>query len=245
MIRMLVVSVLLLALGLSSALAGDEITASRISSTEIESLQDSREDCMVGNPNVRGWAIETYLETPQTYNYLFNTPDDCGCPLGYEISSVTSYLFFREDDIPAAIVMAVDLREANWDENLLCFVPGNEICVSEPVTFEVTIDDFQFGLPAQYRFDLPVTCGCVAKEFEYFLSVRYLNEIPGDDPGLVLDAVPLACTSYRSSISGWEDLFEVGFNNWGSLWIRAEADCCEFPVGNQDATWGKLKSIFR
>ena len=59
--------------------------------------------------------------------------------------------------MPATIIMAVDLREANCDENLLCFVPGDEICVSDPVTFEITADDFPFGLPGQFLFTLPIT----------------------------------------------------------------------------------------
>ena len=208
--------------------------------------EPSRQDCYVGNLNAPVWAISGWFTGAEEYKFLFWPWETCGCPLGFWTTSVHIYLQFSSSLVyPIVFPIIVDLEDGIWFDP--CWWPGEMDCQS--AEYEVTID-----APGLYDIAIPIMdeCACSYMYWStsvpgypwgpYLISVYFPILFSAD---LVTDDVPTPCTVYNDWGSGWVDLYDYGFSDYGNVIMYAEADCCEFPVAEQPATWGSVKSLYR
>jgi hypothetical protein len=242
--RRIMIPCLLLVLLAGGAL-GRDVVVTRIgdvTATPLHMGEALRGDCLMGNLNPPAYAITDWIWGAEGYKYLFYPPEYACCPpgWGFRVELVHMYVQFGAEDVPAAFEVFVDLEDALWDPASGCWVPGIEDCVS-PV-FSVTID-----VPGLYDIAIPLFdyCECAFMDFWYFLSFHFVTAFPsGMEPDAVSDQFPFGCTSYNDYGAGWLDLVN-GFGWPGEILIWADVFCCDFPIGIEPQTWGRVKTMYR
>jgi hypothetical protein len=203
---------------------------------------DAAGACVLGNLNPGYWAIGDWIWGAEKYKYLFYADQtDCSaCGQGFTVESVTLYVQFGTEDVPVTFDARVDFEEAAWDDQLGCWVPGPEICVSS--SYSITINQ-----PGGYLLTLPMdtACACAAFGYWYGISFEFLTAFnSGMEPDLITDNYPVGCTSWNDYGAGWEDLV-TGFGFPGEIIMYADMTCCPDPVPAERDTWGSIKSMFR
>ncbi len=227
-----------------AATAKDTYQARRLTDDEIASLQPvARQDCMLGNLNPAAWALTGWATGFEAYKLLFNPSDQCpNCPMGFLIENVHMLLQFPVEGTilyPYVFTVYVDLEDAFWWDDIGCWWPGVEDCVSDPI--QITID-----APGLYDISVPLPCECAyfrdatGMPYWYLISFHFVDEMLGT---IITDDFPTACTSFNDWGSGWVDLLEYGFP--GNLIMWADAVCCEDPIDAEAKSLGEIKNLFR
>jgi hypothetical protein len=225
----------------SQALARD-VVVTRLGDPDVQIVgpETQRQDCMVGNLNAAAWAIGDWILGNEVYGFVFDPLATCDCPLGFQLEGVHMLMQFGPEDVPSTFEVFANLAEAIYDPALGCWVPGPEVCAGEVYTYTVEAE----GL---YDFLLPIgdSCECAFMEYMYMLSYHFPNPFPtGMAPDAISDDLPSNCTSWNDFGSGWLDLV-VDFSWPGNILMWGDVACCEFPVSNDDNTWGGIKNLYR
>jgi hypothetical protein len=218
---------------------GDKVPAPvRLDTDVIHSLvTDVADDCLVGNPNGVYFAIPDWIWGAEIYTYLFDPMDTCDCAAGLEVQTLHMIVQFGAEDVPATFDVFVDIGAAVWDDASGCWQPGPATCSTE--INQITVENA--GL-----YDIAVSvddCACMEMVHQYSISYNFVTAF-SSNPDIVTDQFPSSCTSWNDYGLGWFDLVE-DFGYPGNLLMWADSECCESPVGNADASWGGVKSLYR
>ena len=198
-------------------------------------------DCEMGNLNPFVFPITDRVLGAEKYKYLFYAdPAQCpSCTEGFTVEGVSIFLQFGPEDVPSTFAARIDFEEAIWDDDLQCWYPGPEICIST---------DHMVGIqPAgvhKLTIEMDADCACVEFGHWYGISFEILNSFPsGMEPDIITDDIPVGCVSWNDSGSGWIDVLDLGFP--GEINMSAEFSCCSDPVSTEKNTWGEIKTMFR
>lgn len=222
---------------LGSAVTAKELVIETLDAPDFLAGVRSVDGCLVGNPNGIHYAIPNWIWGAETYTYLYDPLETCGCSAGFEIDAVHMIVQFGAEDVPQSFEASVAVGGAVWNADSGRWEPGPAIC-SGPVT------GIDITAPGLYDIVLPMeSCGCMELVHRYAISYTFEGFF-SSPPDVVTDNLPQPGTSWNDYGLGWYDLV-VDFGYPGNLLMWADATCCESPVGDEPASWGTVKSLYR
>ncbi|MBK8015260.1 MAG: hypothetical protein IPK20_00235 [Betaproteobacteria bacterium] len=191
--------------------------------------------CILGNPHIPpGWGVLVSSSASRSYAVLIDPADCPTCDLGFTFSRVRMLLHLE----PGATLRVSAAIADVIDDGGGCYRPGLQQATSGWT--EVS------GITAigSYAISANWAAPCIETGRPYFLIFTTSN-IGTGFVGPVLDGNGiLNCHSYFAFFGGvWTDMGTFGLQ--GDPYIFAETDCCEAPVGLENASWGSAKSLFR
>jgi hypothetical protein len=192
----------------------------------------------VGNPPNGGQPpIPELFFGEEEWAYLIFPPDQCDCPEeGFQLLRVSMQLAFNEGQLPVIFSALAFLREAIVDPETGCFVPGEAIYFSPPVSF--TFDE-----PGIYDITVPTPdTECEVFNEHYFIGLRYIEPFLADLP---IDDLPAECTAYVDRGDGWRDFFDLRKSSSGKPWIWGDIVCCDASIPVENETWTEIKGLYR
>ncbi|MGD9546209.1 MAG: hypothetical protein AB7V45_01555 [Candidatus Krumholzibacteriia bacterium] len=196
-------------------------------------------DCQIGNLNdAVGISGPELFTGNETFAYLVNPQDQCGCTEGgFTVETIYQLLYFEPQQVPALLQVVPRLLAVNLDPTTECMFPGPEVCLGQPVTILVEEPGYQLvtvpmaQCPLQW-FDQP-----------YFLSLGYEG---GSPAFLAIDDQPAPCVEYVDRGFGWEDMFLIPDKTGGGKHILfGDVVCGALSVDNETGSWGSIKSLYR
>ena len=194
-------------------------------------------DCLVGNSNGVYYAIPNWIYGAETYAFLLDPMDTCGCDAGFDLSALHMIVQFGEEDVPTNFTAYAQISGTAWNSDTGRWEPGPAVCTGPETVIEIETA----GL---HDVTLPLSsCGCMEMVHSYAISYTFVDFL-SSQPDLVTDNQPTAGTSWNDYGLGWFDLVS-DFAYPGNIIIWAEADCCETPVSDEAMSWGELKSRYR
>ena len=195
--------------------------------------------CDVGNLESPTYNYGNWITGNDAYAYLIQPQTEgCGCENGFQLDRVYMMMQFGFEDVPANFDVYATLREADWDETAGVFRPGQEFCRS--ATWSLTAATA--GLYDIY-VDLDGVCPCATAEDAYFVTFHLPQGFVWW-PDALEDNTPDVGVSYYDGGSGWQDLV-ADYGWFGNNIMHAAVTCCDSPVGTEDQSWGRVKSLFR
>jgi hypothetical protein len=198
-------------------------------------------DATVGNTKAPTTIVPDWFYGKESYTYPVSAGQMPMCTDGFAPLSVTIYMGFGPEDVPAVFTMSGALRTTTT-ASPGCIQPGARL-VETPL-YQVTVTE-----PGDYRVDLPFAeagMSCIAGPGPWMAEVYFPDWFPdGMLPDGMADSSPTSCTSWYNFYDlGWEDLVaDYGWN--GNVVISMEAACCANGVPVQEQSWGTVKSLFR
>ena len=193
----------------------------------------------VGNLNPPAGTVPGLLTGDQMFAYLIDPDVESSCSTtGFMLEAVHMYIEFDPTQVPATFQVSAGLADAVFDPTGQNLVPGGDVCVSPIQTITITT-------PGLHQVTVPVvpSCGCLPIDEDYFLTFNIFGEVQGQ---LVIDNQPQPHVVYWNNVGGvWEDMFDVDKTSGGKVIIWGDIVCCSAPIGNEDNTWGEVKSLFR
>jgi hypothetical protein len=229
-----------LSVATAPALAGDTPALTRVGDVGLfdsAGAAGAKADCVLGNPNPPAGSVPGFFTGDEQYWYLIYPPEQCSCEEGFLLESVTMLLEFDASMLPANFEVVAELGDAVWDDNSQCFVPGEPLCVSSPVSFFIDV-------PGIYELTVPMDqCQCAHMNYHYFIGLNFLS---GFSANLVIDEFPEPCVNWNRKLGGgWEDLFNWLIKTGGKVIIWGDVICCPLVIPNEPDTWGNVKSLYR
>jgi hypothetical protein len=195
-------------------------------------------ECQVGNPVEIGQPpVPELFFGNQEWAYLIYPPDQCDCPEGgFQLDRVNMDLSLNPGQVPVIFSASAFLREAIYNAETGCYVPGEVLYFSPPVTF--TFDE-----PGVYTITVPTPeTSCEVFDEHYFIGLRYLEPFLAD---LAIDEQPAPCTAYVDSGNGWFDFYDLRKSSTGKPIIWGDIVCCDINVPAEDGTWTEIKGLYR
>ncbi len=190
--------------------------------------------CLPGNPYT-GTTLgyyNIYFDT-QSYAVLIDPAECPTCDLGFAFSRVRMLLRLTAGaafQVSASIADAVEAYPG-------CYAPGAVQASSGAAAVS------GIATTGGYFISLNWASPCIDPRRPYFLIFSF----PDLGTGLVgpyVDVDGIAnCQAYRDAGAGWIELASGGFAGDPQIW--AETDCCSPPIADEDASWGRVKSLFR
>ena len=192
----------------------------------------------IGNLNDPVQTVPNLLTGNQSFAYLVFPAEQVNCPEGgCALQHVYMYLDFAEDQVPQTITVSGGFISAEPDGDG-GWNPGGDVCVSPPISIEITE-------PGQQIIEIPVAefCGCVPVDQPYFLNINFEGDASG---GIPIDNEPQAGVVYWDLGNGYTDMIEVIVDKTsdGKVIIWGDLLCC-VVVGNQNRTLNNVKGLFR
>jgi len=195
-------------------------------------------DCQVGNLNPPvGPPAGGIFMGEEEYAYHIFPADQCNCSEeGFILESITQFLFFEPNQVPANLIVRGVLLKAVFDPSSGCWVPG-------PVLFEGPPENFIIDDNGPVVIQVPTPGAPVLPlADQYFLVLRYQG---GAEAMLVVDDEPMPCTEFINRGSGWEDLFGRDKSGGGKVIVFGDIVCSPLSVPNGNSTWGGIKSLYK
>ncbi len=193
----------------------------------------------VGNLNQPIDVVPGLLTGDQMFAYLIDPDAESSCPTtGFMLEAVHMYIDFDVSQVPVTFQVSAGLADAVFDSSGQYLVPGGDVCLSPIQTITITI-------PGLHQITVPVdpSCGCLPIDQDYFLTFNFFGDIQGQ---LVIDDQPQPNVVYWNNNGlGWEDMFGIDKTSGGKVIIWGDIVCCTASIGNEDNTWGEVKSLFR
>ncbi len=210
--------------------------AGNVPGFNFETILDS--DCQVGNLNPPGAPpVPGIFTGNESYAYHIYPADQCDCvEEGFVLEAITQYLYFEDEQIPAAFFVQGSLLKAEFDASIGCWVPGPLLYQGPREVFTIvesgqaTIQVLTPGIPAFPLAD------------HYFLVLEYLG---CSQALLVVDDEPMPCTEFINRGNGWEDLFNYDKSGGGKIIVFGDIVCSPLAVSTTTSTWDGIKSLYR
>jgi len=204
----------------------------------IQARDGAQVDCQVGNPGVMGQdPVPEIFGGEEEWAYLIYPPEQCDCPQGgFRLLNVNMELAI--DPPPGGVDFAAVaiLREAIFDPDTDCYVPGDEIYVSPPATFF-------FQEPGIFLISVPTPdASCEIFDEHYFIGLRYLESFMAS---IITDDQPAPCTTYVDDGNGWRDFYDLRKSAGGKPIIWGDIVCCDAGIPVEDGTWSTVKGLYR
>lgn len=174
----------------------------------------------------------------QSFAYLVRPADQLSCSEpGFRLEALHMWLAFEPIQVPVTFQVDGGLLEAIDDPAFPGPVPGAELCPVPPQT--VTVDE-----PGLFQLTVPVqgACGCRAIEKDFFLNIRLLTPV---EALLPTDGQPEPGVVFWNNGNGWEDMDGLDKAAIGKTIIWGDIVCCTNSVGREQATWGRVKALYR
>ncbi|MFH1845909.1 MAG: hypothetical protein ABIF77_22220 [bacterium] len=237
---LLLILALVLVFTAANAYADRTATVSRLDEAVAQEFQfptETRQDCTLGNQNPPSFLVSGWFIGQERYKYLIFPPEQCACPVGFQLLNVNMLLSFDATMVPVSFIVRGDLGEAIWDATNGVWVPGSDYFVSGD--YIVTIDE-----PGVYVITVPMDgVECAFMDYHYFIGLEFVDPFDAD---LVIDEFPEIGVTYNDWGSGWYDLyFAFLTKSSGKTIIWGDIICCEPAVDNEAQTWGKIKQLYR
>jgi hypothetical protein len=219
--------------------SGQAIVVKPLADTELPEsgvTLGARTDCQVGNLNPAAGLVTGFFQGNERYKYLIYPPDQCSCPVGFLLESVSMMLHFEPWMVPITFDVVCDLGEA-IEVAPGCWEPGPiDYCVSSVTTFHITTAGY-------HTITVPMDgCDCAFMDHHYFIGLEFLTAF---DANIVIDAFPQPCIVYNWRSPGpWEDLFTWFARSSGKGIIWGDIICCQPPVATEADSWGAIKSLY-
>lgn len=198
-------------------------------------------DIVLGNKNEPVTEMADWAYGNEAYTYLIEAEQASSCTDGFAPLSVTFYMSFGPEDLPATFPIQGALRMA-IDDGTGIQIPGDRLV--ETPTYEVTLEeagDYELIIP----FD-ETELTCVEAGGPWYAELYLPISFPDDQyPGILADENPMPGYSwYNYFLLGWEDL--VADYSWtGCAVVKIDAACCEGSVATDSETLGGIKSLYR
>ncbi len=236
LIMLLLLTVVLAA---STVTAMDVISATPISSADL-SVQFTQTPLeTVGNLNPYQW-VAGGLFGNESVAVIFNPSEQVTCGEGFRLTMVHMLLYFQPASVPWGFNAYAGLGTAVYDADTGCYIPGDVECISSVTTISIE------G-PGLKDIAIPVDCACASlfdptgAPYVYYLFMHYASTLSAF---VMTDGIQATCTSYNDEGSGWYDL-EPYFGEYGNAIIYGDVERCTDPIGNEDRSWGEIKSLYR
>ena len=222
-----------------AAAAATGPTVHRLSEAELTELAPAgagKADCVLGNVNPPAGVVSDWFTGLESYAYLIVPTEQCSCPVGFQLESISMLLDFDASMAPVSFEAIGSLLEAVWDPVQGRWVPGAELCAGPPVIIEI-LD------PGIHQITVPLDgCPCAAMDFPYFLVLHFGTSFLAN---LVIDGFPAQGVTYNDKGTGWTDLFDWFRKSSGKIITWGDVICCTDVVGDRPSTWGSVKSLYR
>lgn len=192
-------------------------------------------DCRLGNLNPPADLVPGWFTGLERYAYLIEPSEQCDCPVGFQLETITMLLNFDPTMVPVTFQAHGSLLAADLDPSGY-FVPGEELCTGPPVMIEI-LD------PGTIAVTVPMDgCPCAAMESPYFLAISFDTPFVAN---LVVDGFPAPGIAYNDKGTGWVDLYDWLGKTAGKIIVWGDVICCTGVIDTRTGTWGSVKSLYR
>ena len=190
--------------------------------------------CLPGNPYL-GSTLGYYniYTGTESYAVLIRSSECPTCDLGFAFSRVRMLLRLTAGAAFQVSASIADVVET-WPG---CLAPGAVQATSGAANVS------GITTTGGYFITLDWATPCIDPGRPYFLVFSFPDLGTGVvGPYVDVDGIA-ACEAYRDAGAGWIELASGGFIGDPQIW--AETDCCSPPISDEDASWGRVKSLFR